>query len=246
MNAANEGSRDQGDAPAGPWRILCIDDDPDILSVLRMSLRSKHEIVTAIDGLEALRIIGICEPDFVICDVRMPRMDGYATVTEIRKHPDYENIPVFFLTAEKGRDAARRGFQAGCNLYLTKPFDPIRLLENIDYFTRKSGHTIRPKTRTVEEVESLRESLPAEPVHAVPVRPPEPAPQPPPQKPPAPPPQAAPEPPPVIAATVGAPSDDELQAEHETFLADRKRREQEHWKQRYAEIQAFIDQHMKK
>ena len=240
-DASRQGNVNPRGTGAGNWRILCIDDDPEILTVLRVSLAMRHEVVTAASGNEALRVIGVCEPDFVICDVRMPGMDGYETVAAIRRHPDFEMIPVFFLTAERGKDAARRGFEAGGNLYLNKPFDPIRLLENIDYFTRVSGHTVRPKTRSVEEVERLRDSLPAKP--PAPPRPAVPAP---------PPPETEPTPPPaveakavVLSVTPDEPlSNEAIRARNEALLADRKRREMEHWEKRYAAIQEFIDKHM--
>ena len=113
MNASQQGGEGQGGSTPGKWRILCVDDDAEILSLLKMTLTMHHEVVTAEGGLEALRIIGLCEPDFVICDVRMPDLDGFATVSTIRRHPDYADIPVFFLTAEKTRDGARRGFESG-------------------------------------------------------------------------------------------------------------------------------------
>ena len=69
------------------WRILCIDDEPDILDILRTTLELKHEVVTARDGVEGVGMLDLCEADFVICDVRMPQMDGFQTVEAIRHHP---------------------------------------------------------------------------------------------------------------------------------------------------------------
>jgi len=221
------------------WRILCIDDEPDILTVLRATLSARHEVVTAASGVEALKILGLCEPDFVICDIRMPALDGFATVEAIRQIEAYQDIPVFFLTAETSRTAARRGFEVGCNLYLTKPFDPMRLLDNIDYFTRESGHVVRPKSHPLSEltgaIEAARRS-PA-PVHAP--APQRAAPQPPP-KPAAPPVRPAPAVQPSTQALTGV----DAKAERDRLLADRKAREREFWKKRYAQIQAFIDRHM--
>jgi len=226
--------------PAGPprakWRILCIDDEPDVLVVLRTAFSTKHEVVTAESGVEALKIINACEPDFVICDILMPVLDGYATVEAIRRQSAFANIPVFFLTAERGKDAARRGFEAGCNLFLNKPFDPIRLLDNIDYFTRESGHTVRPKSHTAREMERLVEAARRAPAEAIPPAPP-PPPPPPPPKPAAHDRRLASE---VFAEYTGA----HLKGKHDAFLADRKRREQEFWSKRYAQIQSFIDRHM--
>jgi CheY-like chemotaxis protein len=137
----------------GKWRILCIDDEPDILDILRVTLELKHEVVTARDGIEAVGMLDLCDADFVICDVRMPQMDGFQTVEAIRRHPRYTAIPVFFLTAETSAEMAKRGFASGCNLYLTKPFDPMRVLQNIDYFLQESGMEPRAKRHTPQEIE---------------------------------------------------------------------------------------------
>jgi len=132
------------------WRILCIDDDPDVLLILQSSLGIHHEVVTADNGVEAIAMLDVCDADFIICDVHMPTMDGFQTVEAIRRHPGYADIPVFFLTAETNRKMAQRGFESGANLYLTKPFDPMRLLKNIEYFLQESGHQPRRKRLTRE------------------------------------------------------------------------------------------------
>lgn len=136
------------------WRILCIDDDADVLFVLKTVLGTKHEVVTAVDGLEAVSMLDFCDADFVICDVRMPGLDGFQTVEAIRRHPGYIDIPVFFLTAETDRDMAKRGYASGGNLYLTKPFDPMRLLRNVDYFLEESGHQPRARRLMVDAIAS--------------------------------------------------------------------------------------------
>ena len=140
-------------SPAANWRILCIDDEPDILEILRTALGLKYEVITASNGVEAVGMLDYCDADFIICDVRMPMMDGFQTVEAIRRHPQYMDVPVFFLTAETAREMAQRGFASGGNLYLTKPFDPMRVLQNIDYFLEQSGRAPRDKHMDTAEVE---------------------------------------------------------------------------------------------
>jgi DNA-binding response OmpR family regulator len=142
------------------WRILCIDDEPDILEILKATLSIKYEVVTAKNGVEGVGMLDLCQADFILCDIRMPMMDGFQTVEAIRKHPDYHDIPVFYLTAETGRDKAKKGFESGANLYLTKPFDPMRLLKNIDFFLDESGAQPREKNLSVREVELEMERQP--------------------------------------------------------------------------------------
>jgi CheY-like chemotaxis protein len=239
MSTSDKGPGKQAGAPPGKWRILCVDDDPEVLAVLSTSLSMRHEVVAAESGVEALKIIAVCEPDFVICDIRMPDLDGFATVEAIRQHPAYADIPVFFLTAERSRDAAKRGFEAGCNLYLTKPFDPMRLLDNIDYFTRESGHVARAKSHALGELEHLlntaRRAPAPPPVPAAPAPAPAPTPRPPsggPSR-------------RLGAEEFAAREGISLKADHDAFLEERKAREREFWKKRYARMQAFIDEHMR-
>jgi DNA-binding response OmpR family regulator len=156
----------QNPASSGLWRILCIDDDQDVLDILQAILSSKHEVVVAPDGVTAVGMLDFCDADFVICDIRMPKMDGFQTVELIRKHPQYVEAPVFFLTAEHHRDMAKRGFEVGANLYLTKPFDPNRLLSNIDYFLNETGQQPRPKRLTPDGVQAEAARRP--PTQAVP------------------------------------------------------------------------------
>jgi CheY-like chemotaxis protein len=160
-------------SPTGKWRILCIDDEPDILDILRVTLGLEHEVVTAHDGVEAVGMLDLCEADFVICDVRMPQMDGFQTVEAIRKHPKYMSVPVFFLTAETSAEMAKRGFASGCNLYLTKPFDPMRVLQNINYFLQESGG-LQPRVKRHTPEQVAEEMKRAKDISAVPAPPPAP------------------------------------------------------------------------
>jgi len=150
------------------WRILCIDDDPDVLLILHSTLGIRHEVVTAKNGVEAVAMLDTCDADFIICDVRMPTMDGFQTVEAIRRHPAYFDVPVFFLTAETDRRMAQRGFKSGANLYLTKPFDPMRLLKNVDYFLQESGQQPRPKRLTPDAATRMATTAPPAPVAPTP------------------------------------------------------------------------------
>jgi len=141
------------DSASALWRILCVDDEPDVLEILSITLGTKHEVIVAHDGVEAIGMLDLGEPDFIVCDVRMPNMDGFQTVEAIRCHPRFGDIPVFFLTAEVEREKAQKGFAVGGNLYLTKPFEPLRVLENIDYFLKEHGRQPRDKSLTLSEVE---------------------------------------------------------------------------------------------
>ena len=126
------------------WRILVVDDEPDVRTIIAATLKSQYEVLEAHDGLDALEKLDRYEPDFVLMDVMMPLMNGFEACSAIRKNARFADLPVMFLTALGGKEDIKKGYGAGANLYLTKPFDPSRLLKNIDVFF---ATTPPPKTR---------------------------------------------------------------------------------------------------
>jgi DNA-binding response OmpR family regulator len=157
----------------GKWRVLVVDDDQDIRDLVRSSLEPGYEVVEARDGLDALEKLDRAEPDFVVLDIMMPLMDGIQTCEAIRRSRKYRDITVLFLSALAGQQDIRRGYDAGANLYLTKPFDPARLKRNIDvFFEKKAAQPQKPKTFTLHELEELESGGPevisrSQPVAAV-------------------------------------------------------------------------------
>jgi CheY-like chemotaxis protein len=121
------------------YRILVIDDDADICTVLKMRLGMYHEVEVADNGMQGLQRMETFLPDFVITDINMPVMNGLETAEAIRRHPRFFEVPIFFVTGEADTNLPRRIFEIGGNLYLRKPLDPDRLLKCLDYFLRETG-----------------------------------------------------------------------------------------------------------
>lgn len=120
-------------------KILLADDDPDVVEVVSMLLEEEgYEIVTAKDGAEALEKIERENPDLVILDLLMPRVDGFAVFNRLRE-PAYERwsrMPVIVLTSVREEVANRRyeletGRRMEYAAYLEKPADPDELLETV-------------------------------------------------------------------------------------------------------------------
>jgi DNA-binding NarL/FixJ family response regulator len=110
-------------------RLLMVDDDPDLLGAVAACLRGEgYEVVTARSGQEALIKLAQSVPDLVISDIRMPRMDGYALAQNIRSAPRTSLLPIVFLTAKDQKADRIKGFRAGVDAYLVKPFEPDELL----------------------------------------------------------------------------------------------------------------------
>jgi two-component system alkaline phosphatase synthesis response regulator PhoP/two-component system response regulator VicR len=110
-------------------KILVVDDERHIVRLVQVNLeRAGHVIVTAYDGVEALEKVKSEEPDMIVLDVMMPRMDGFEVLKNLQADPRTQDIPVIMLTA-KAQDAdIFRGWASGVSSYLTKPFNPRELL----------------------------------------------------------------------------------------------------------------------
>lgn len=110
-------------------RLLVVDDDPGLLLAVSDTLRDEgFEVETARRGAEALTRIAESLPDLVISDIRMPGMDGYTLVRNLRAAPRTRLLPIVFLTAKDETADRIAGFQTGVDAYLTKPFEPEELV----------------------------------------------------------------------------------------------------------------------
>jgi len=114
-------------------RILLVEDDVDIQKVVRMSLKLRgiKDVVVAENGEECLAVVSQVKPDVILLDVMMPKMDGYETCRRLKANPETQSVPIIFLTAKAQQFEIKRGFQEGAIGYLTKPFDPMTLHEQI-------------------------------------------------------------------------------------------------------------------
>ena len=110
-------------------RILVVDDERHIVRLVQVNLeRQGYEVLTAFDGVEALEKVKNEDPDMVVLDVMMPRMDGFEVLKHLQADPKFQNIPVIMLTA-KAQDAdIFKGWASGVSSYLTKPFNPRELI----------------------------------------------------------------------------------------------------------------------
>jgi two-component system, OmpR family, alkaline phosphatase synthesis response regulator PhoP len=113
--------------------ILVVDDERHIVRLVEVNLtRAGYEVATAYDGVEALEKVKETEPDMIVLDVMMPRMDGFEVLKRLQADPDTQDIPVIMLTA-KAQDAdIFRGWSSGVSSYLTKPFNPRELLTFVE------------------------------------------------------------------------------------------------------------------
>jgi DNA-binding response OmpR family regulator len=116
-------------------RILSVEDEPDIsLAIETILRRAGYEVISAADGLEAVRAFRAERPDAVLLDIGLPGMDGWEVLSQIRAASD---VPVLMLTAESGLGETVRGLQSGADDYLTKPFGNAVLVARVRALLRR-------------------------------------------------------------------------------------------------------------
>jgi DNA-binding NarL/FixJ family response regulator len=109
-------------------RLLVVDDDPGLLLAVSETLRAEgYDVVTARRGADALVRVAESVPDLIISDIRMPGMDGYQLVRNLRSNARTRLIPIIFLTAKDETADRIQGFRSGVDAYVTKPFESEEL-----------------------------------------------------------------------------------------------------------------------
>lgn len=110
-------------------RILAVDDEPNIVRLIQVNLeRQGYQVETANNGAQALAKIRENRPDLLVSDVMMPEMDGFELLKNIRADNSIADLPVIMLTAKTQDADVMRGYSGGADMYLTKPFNPIELI----------------------------------------------------------------------------------------------------------------------
>ena len=119
-------------------KILLVDDEPDILEIIGYNLSNEgYQIITAENGIKAIKKAKKEKPQLIILDVMMPEMDGIEACENIRKIPELKETIITFLTA-RGEDYSQvAGFEAGADDYITKPIKPKLLVSKVKALLRR-------------------------------------------------------------------------------------------------------------
>ncbi|MEK9755446.1 MAG: response regulator transcription factor [Bacteroidota bacterium] len=131
-------------------KILCVDDEPDILEILKYNLSTEgYDVYIASDGLSALKKANEILPNLIIMDVMMPKMDGIETCEKIRSQDEFNDTLIMFLTA-RGEDYSHvAAYEAGADDYVTKPVKPKILVSKVKGLLR------RFKKKTSDEISEI-------------------------------------------------------------------------------------------
>jgi twitching motility two-component system response regulator PilG len=137
---APEAEGEDAVADTGGFRVMVIDDSKTIRRTAETLLRKEgFDVVTAMDGFEALSKIADYKPDLIFLDIMMPRLDGYQTCALIKHHRVFRQTPVVMLSSKDGLFDRARGRVVGSDHYVTKPFTREDLLDAIAQHGKHDG-----------------------------------------------------------------------------------------------------------
>ena len=113
-------------------RILIVDDEADLVSVLRIGLEIEgFEVLSASDGEEGLRKAREEKPDLVVLDLMLPKLDGYRVCRALKFDERYRGLPIVILSARSGEQDRRLAFDMGADAFVSKPYDMAALVKLI-------------------------------------------------------------------------------------------------------------------
>jgi DNA-binding response OmpR family regulator len=125
-------------------RVLVVDDDRVIQQLLEVNLELEgYEVAKASNGEEAIALVRAFKPDLVLLDVMMPKLDGRETCRRIKSDPATAETPIIFLSARAQDMDVNSGLELGASAYITKPFDPVDLLDTVARVL--DGETVFPQ-----------------------------------------------------------------------------------------------------
>jgi len=134
-------------------KVLVVDDDLNIQRVLVFVLKQEgYEVIVASDGAAGVEMALDAEPDLILMDVAMPKLDGYAATQQIRAAEKTGRVPIIMLTAEAEVEQRVKGLRAGADDDIVKPFHPLELMARIKALLARGGPT---STKTNAEVPTL-------------------------------------------------------------------------------------------
>jgi CheY-like chemotaxis protein len=140
-------------------KVLVIDDNPTIVELIKyaVNLQGSYQVIVAYDGVQGLERIFAEQPDCVIIDVKMPRMDGYQLVRCLRGDPRTANTPLIILSAMTREEDQVTGLLSGADEYLTKPFKPTALNAAIERVLRLTPGERQNRTDYLVQTQAERD-----------------------------------------------------------------------------------------
>jgi two-component system OmpR family response regulator len=165
MSAKGRDGRNSPDEQSVLRRVLVVDDEPDILAVIRITLRTRggFEVEVCQSGEEAVETARRFAPDLVLLDVMMPGMDGPTTLRALRDDPETAPIPIVFLTAKTTGHDTDSYLDLGAAAVIAKPFDQRTLVDELERIARQAASATAEETdpELLELLDTYEQALPA-------------------------------------------------------------------------------------
>ncbi|AMM51436.1 ArsR family transcriptional regulator [Rufibacter sp. DG15C] len=137
------------------YKVLVVDDDPDIVELLQYNLEKEgYEVAQAGNGKEALEVARTFKPDIILLDVMMPVMDGITACRQFRDNPKFKDTRILFLTARSEEFSEVAAFDAGADDFIVKPIKPRALISRLAAFVRRDNQ--QAEVSPVIEIGDLR------------------------------------------------------------------------------------------
>jgi len=115
-----------------PKKILVVDDEPNIIKVLKSRLsHSGYDVITAVDGRTSLKKAKDEKPDLILLDILLPGLNGFEVCKRLKKDKETKDIPIIMLTSLAQERDLSKGLEEGASCFITKPFNPADLLTEI-------------------------------------------------------------------------------------------------------------------
>lgn len=137
-------------------KILVVDDEPSIVKLVSVKLEKEgYELYTAYDGEEALSKVRDVNPDLIVLDVMMPKLDGRQVCARIKGNPETKQIPIIMLTAVGQFEEQLKGMEAGADEYVTKPFSPEALAKTVAEVLKKDAGFEKHRTGQERKLKTI-------------------------------------------------------------------------------------------
>lgn len=138
-------------------KILVIEDEEEIREIIcEFLLAENYTVIQAENGSIGIELARLHLPDLVICDILMPKLDGYQVLDRLRQEPTTQSIPVIFLTAKTDKFSQRQGMELGADDYIYKPFTQAEILNSIAAQQKKKFVF---QQQSQEKLDRLRDSI---------------------------------------------------------------------------------------
>ena len=140
------------------YTLLIVEDNVELLMLMKQLLQQHYHVLTASNGVEALDVVKAHELDLIVSDVMMPEMDGNELTTRLKENPDYSHLPIILLTAKTQEEDRQESLILGADDYITKPFKmgDLQLRINNIIENRKRIRHIFQQQSTEENIERIK------------------------------------------------------------------------------------------